>query len=214
MIRKGTRSHVYDISRTLQDGLPVWPGDPQFLSSWAMRRRDGASSNVSSFSMGTHTGTHIDAPLHLDDAGNDVAGINLRNLIGPARVFFISSGNCIRLEDLEKLDWNGVERVLFKTHGGIRPENSFESNYAYLDAGASEFLVKRGILLVGTDAPSVDYFDSMNLPSHKILLNHGIVILEEAELTAVPPGDYELICLPLKLAGLDGSPVRAVLLRK
>ena len=214
MIRENTASHIYDISRTLQDGIPVWPGDPPFRSSWTVRRRDGASCNVSAFSMGVHTGTHIDAPLHLDDGGDDIARIKFRNLIGPAHVFSISSGNCIRSEDLERLDWNGVERVLFKTRTVIRSENSFETEYAYLDEGASEFLVKRGILLVGTDAPSVDSFESPDLPSHRILLNHGTVILEEAELTAVPPGDYELICLPLKLAGLDGSPVRAVLMRK
>jgi arylformamidase len=206
--------HVYDISRTLQDGIRVWPGDPEFQSSWAMLRRDGAPCNVSVFSMGTHTGTHIDAPLHLDDAGDDVANIRLNNLIGPARVFFISTGTCIRSKDLEILDWNGVERVLFKTRSGGQPEKSFETSYAFLDEGASEFLLKRGILLVGTDAPSVDFYESSSLPSHQILLNHGVVILEDAELTAVPPGDYELICLPLKLAGLDGSPVRAILSRK
>jgi arylformamidase len=206
--------HIYDISRTLQDGIPVWPGDPEFQSSWATLRRDGAFCNVSAFSMGTHTGTHIDAPLHLHDAGDDVANIKFRNLVGPARVFSISSGKCIRSMDLERLDWNGVERVLFKTRSGSPPEKLFESNYAYLDESASEFLVKRGILLVGTDAPSVDSYESSNLPSHQILLNNGTVILEEAELTAVPPGDYELICLPLKLAGLDGSPVRAILFRK
>jgi arylformamidase len=206
--------HLYDISRTLQDAIPVWPGDPEFQSSWAMLRRNGAPCNVSVFSMGTHTGTHIDAPFHLDDAGDDVAKIKFKNLIGPARVFSISKGNCIRSADLERLDWKGVERILFKTRNGSQPAKSFESNYTYLDEGASEFLVERGILLVGTDAPSVDFYESSNLPSHQILLNHGTVILEEAELTAVPPGDYELICLPLKLAGLDGSPVRAILLRK
>jgi arylformamidase len=206
--------HLYDISRTLQDGIPVWPGDPGFQSRWAMLRREGAPCNVSAFCMGTHTGTHIDAPLHLDDAGEDVAGIKFRNLIGPARVFSISTGNCIRSKDLERLDWIGVERVLFKTRSGSCAEKPFEHGYAYLDEGASEFLVNCGILLVGTDAPSVDSFESPNLPSHQILLNHGVVILEATDLTAVPPGDYQLICLPLKLAGLDGSPVRAILLGK
>jgi arylformamidase len=209
-----TGLEIYDISRTIREGIPVWPGDPEFKCSRTTLRRDGAQCNVSAFRMGTHTGTHIDAPFHLDDAGIDVVGIPFRNLIGPARVYSISTGECIRAADLEPLDWNGVKRVLFKTRKTAPPGDSFERSYICLDAGASEFLVKRGILLVGTDAPSVDPFESEDLPSHKILLHHGAVILEEALLSAVPPGEYELVCLPLKLAGLDGSPVRAILFRK
>jgi arylformamidase len=207
MIRSTPGSRIYDISRTLQEGIPVWPGDPQFRSSWAARIRDGAPCNVSAFSMGTHTGTHIDAPLHLHDEGDDVVGIDFNILIGPARVVSFHGAGCIRTADLEKLEWNNVKRVLFKTRGGSR------SDPGYLDEGASIFLVKKGIRLVGIDAPSVDPFDSTNLISHRILLDHGTVILENAELTGVPEGDYELVCLPLKLAGMDGSPVRAILLR-
>jgi arylformamidase len=209
-----TGSEIYDISKTIRKGIPVWPGDPEFECSWTMLRREGAQCNVSAFRMGTHTGTHIDAPLHLDDAGMDVAGIPFRNLIGPARVCSISTGECIRAADLEQLDWDGVKRVLFKTRKTGPRGDSFDRSYIFLDAGASEFLAKRGILLVGIDAPSVDPFESEDLPSHKILLHNGAVILEEALLSAVPPGEYELICLPLNFAGLDGSPVRAILFRK
>jgi arylformamidase len=209
-----TGLEIYDISRTICEGIPVWPGDPEFECSRTMLRRDGAQCNVSAFRMGTHTGTHIDAPFHLDDTGIDVAGIPFRNLIGPARVYSISAGECIRAADLELLNWDGVKRVLFKTSKTGLSGDGFDRRYIFLDTGASEFLVKRGILLVGTDAPSVDPFESEDLPSHKILLHHGAVILEEALLSAVLPGEYELVCLPLKFAGLDGSPVRAILLRK
>jgi arylformamidase len=210
----GIGTKIYDISRTICEGIPVWPGDPAFESHWIALRRNGAQSNVSVFRMGTHTGTHIDAPFHLDDAGIDVTRIPFRNLIGAVRVLSIMAAECIRAADLDKLDWDGVQRVLFKTRDADSPGDSFIRSYLHLDEEASEFLVDRGILLVGTDAPSVDPFESEDLPSHKILLDHGIVIMEEAQLSAVPPGDYELICLPLKLAGLDGSPVRAVLFEK
>jgi arylformamidase len=209
----GTRLEIYDISHTIREGIPVWPGDPEYACSWTTLRRNGAQCNVSAFRMGTHTGTHIDAPFHLDDAGIDVAGIPFGNLIGPARVYSISAGECIRAADLKQLDWDGVQRVLFKTGKTGSSGDSFGRGYAWLDADASEFLVKHGILLVGTDAPSVDPFDSEDLPSHEILLHHGAIILEEALLSAVPTGEYELVCLPLKLAGLDGSPVRAILFR-
>jgi arylformamidase len=109
------------------------------------------------------------------------------------------------------LDWQNVERVLFKTRSSSRPENTFDGSFVFLDESAAEFLTQKGILLVGTDAPSVDALDSSDLRSHRILLGHGVAILEGARLGNVPPGDYELICIPLKLAGLDGSPVRAIL---
>jgi arylformamidase len=211
---RGIEMEIYDISQTLWDGMAVWPGDPEFLKRWVLRMREGGSSNVSAVDMGAHTGTHIDAPLHLDDSGSDVASMPLRHFMGPARIFSISSKACIRAADLSMLDWRGVERVLFKTGARGLPEYSFDRDFVYLEEGAAEFLVRQGILLVGTDAPSIDAFESSDLPSHRALLHHGIVILEGARLDGVPPGDYELICLPLKLAGSDGSPVRAILREK
>jgi arylformamidase len=101
--------------------------------------------------------------------------------------------------------------VLFKTRGADLPENLFDESYTFLEEDAAAFLAQKGMLLIGTDAPSVDDFASPDLPSHRMLLQYGIVILEGARLQHVPPGDYELICLPLRLPGLDGSPVRAIL---
>jgi arylformamidase len=205
---------LYDISQTLQEGIAVWPGDPELKYRWAMRIQKGEPCNVAEVDMGVHTGTHLDAPLHLDDSGGDAASIPIRSCMGAARVYAISANECIRAVDLDPLDWRSVERVLFKTRLDSLPGRKFDQNYVYLGDDASEFLVQRGILLVGADTPSVDAFKSKSLPSHRILLRHGIVILENARLEKVPPGDYELICLPLKLAGLDGSPVRAILWKK
>jgi arylformamidase len=204
---------IFDISQTLCRGIANWPGDPEFRHRWAMRIREGASTNVSAVDMCVHTGTHVDAPFHLDDAGHDIAAMPLDRFMGRARVLAIPADSCIRISDLSALDWTGVERVLFKTRGSSLPEPPFDRNYVYIEKEAAGFLAEKGLLLVGTDAPSVDDFTSIDLPSHRVLLQHGIVILEGARLENVLPGDYELVCLPLKLSGSDGSPVRAILRR-
>jgi arylformamidase len=205
---------IFDISRTLREGMAVWPGDPEFRQRRVMRIRDGESANVSAFELGSHTGTHIDMPLHVEDAAFDAASMSVGNFIGPARVFSIASEEYIRAADLEGLDWLGVERALFKTRNSNMEESAFHTNFVYFEKDAASFLVEKKILMVGTDGASVDPFDSTDLPSHRMLLSHGIAILENINFGSVPPGDYDLVCLPLKLAGSDGSPVRAVLFRK
>ena len=202
---------IFDISQTLREGMPVWPGDPAFRQQPVLRIGNGDPANVLALQLGTHTGTHMDAPLHVDDSGADAAGIPLRHCVGPARVFSIHTKQRISAADLIPLDWRGVERVLFRTGSGRLPEHPFDTGFAYLTADAAEFLAAKGILLVGTDAPSVDPFESAELPSHKILAGRGTAILEGVRLCAVPPGDYNIVCLPLKIAGADGSPVRAIL---
>jgi arylformamidase len=203
---------IYDISQVLREGVAVWPGDPQYQTRRIMTIQSGGSSNVSAVDMCVHTGTHIDAPRHLLDFGGDAASVPVDQCIGPVRVFSISVRECIRAADLIALDWQGVQRALFRTRSDI-PHNGFDGTFVYFKEDAAEFLIQKEVLLVGIDAPSVDAFDSVSLPSHRILLNQGTVILEGIQLGNVRPGDYELICLPLKLAGLDGSPVRAILRR-
>lgn len=202
---------IYDISQTLREGMSVWPGDSPFRQYPLLQIGEGATSNSSALDMSVHTGTHVDVPRHLDNSGLDASRVPLHAFIGPVRVFSISVNRCIRAADLSVLDWQGVERALFKTRSGGFSDFSFEENFAYFCEDAVEFLASQEILLVGTDAPSVDAFESENLSVHRMLLDREIVILENARLESVPPGDYELICLPLKLSGSDGSPVRAIL---
>jgi arylformamidase len=202
---------IFDISQTMREGMAVWPGDQKYRLHWTMRIQDGDPCNVSALTMSTHTGTHLDAPYHFDDAGADIGGVALSHYLGPVRVVAPDVDGSIGAAELELLDWHRVERVLFKTRASTLPEGQFDRNYVYLREDGAEFLGKRGLLLVGTDAPSIDAFESKNLASHKVLLKHGVAILEGARLGRVPPGDYELVCLPLKLGGLDGSPVRAIL---
>jgi arylformamidase len=202
---------IFDISQTLESGMAVWPGDPEFFQEQVFRIDRGDGANLMAIRMGTHTGTHIDAPLHVTGSGTDAAGVPLRNCIGPARVLSISASPCIRAADLLPMDWCGVERVLFRT-SSARP-GTFNPNFIHLVEDASAFLAGKGILLVGTDAPSVDPFGSRDLPSHRILIENGTAILEGIRLDTVSPGDYNLVCLPLKIARGDGSPVRAILWR-
>lgn len=202
---------IYDISQTLREGIAVWPGDPEFRQHWISRIRDGKESNVSAVYMGIHTGTHLDAPLHLSDSGGDIKSADIDRFLGEARVLEIASKNCIRAADLSMLDWHGVKRVLFKTSTCRPSEEAPVQRHIFLHPDAAEFMIQRGIILVGIDAPSIDAWDDASLPVHRILLDHDISILEGVCLGHVPPGDYELVCLPLKLAGFDGSPVRAIL---
>jgi arylformamidase len=205
---------IYDISRTLHEGIAVWPGDQRFKLRWGMRIPKGNSCNVSSITMSVHTGTHLDAPYHFEETGPDVGRVALRPYLGPVRLFEVPAGQpTITADFLRGLDWEGVERALFRTRAVEDEESRFESGFVFLADDGAEFLSQGKLCLVGTDAPSVDAFQCKTMRCHKILNRGGVAILEGARLAHVPPGDYELICLPLKLAGLDGSPVRAVLRR-
>lgn len=203
---------IYDISQTLQDSVAVWPGDQKFRHRWSMRIADGDSCNVSAITLSVHSGTHLDAPHHFDDGGEAMASVSLAPYIGRARVVHVPQEQAvISASYLGSLDWNGVDRILFRTRASDREESRFDRDFAYLEPEGAEYLTRTNIRLVGTDALSVDAFASKSLTCHKILNRGGVAILEGVRLAHVPPGDYELICLPLKLAGLDGSPVRAVL---
>ncbi len=203
---------IYDISQPLSEKVPVWPGDQKFRLRWTMRIQDGDSCNVSAVTMSVHTGTHLDAPFHFDENGCDVGSVPLNNYVGRARVVAVPPAEkAISAPFLAAQNWSGVERVLFRTRANGESEQSFRRRFACLSEGGADFLAGLGLLLVGTDAPSVDAYDSKSLRCHKILNEKGVAILEGADLSEVPAGDYELICLPLKLSGLDGSPVRAIL---
>lgn len=201
---------IYDISQTLRPGIAVWPGDAAFSVEWRWRMADGASVNVSTIRLSTHTGSHSDAPYHFYEHGAAIAEVPLEKYLGRARVVDLPGVEQVGLEHLDGLALDRLERVLFRTLSGD-PEAAFPGPFPYLSAEAARELGRAGLKLVGIDTPSMDPVDSKDLPAHHHLLEHGVAILEGIDLQAVPPGDYELIALPLKLAGLDGSPVRAVL---
>ena len=201
---------IYDISHTLQEGLPAWPGDWEFYRELSSRIEDGEGSNSSNIRTALHIGTHLDAPRHTIENGLTVDQVALSAVIGPALVISVN-GPVIKADDLEIVTEKKARRVIFHCPGQDAPLRSFPENFTYPGPDAARFLVEAGVLLVGTNTPSVDPPDSTALETHRILMAAGIVVLENLFLEEVPDGEYELIALPLKISGGDGSPVRAVL---
>ncbi|OGF53106.1 MAG: arylformamidase [Candidatus Fraserbacteria bacterium RBG_16_55_9] len=204
---------IYDISRTISPSIAVWPGDQRFEHRWTMQIEKGASVNLGAITLSVHTGTHADAPYHFNEAGVDINQLALEKFIGPAFVVEVRDASQIQLEHVRSLDFTRVKRVLFKTKASYLEDSRWENDFVYLATETAEFLGKQGVQLVGMDSPSVDSMQSKTLDTHKMLARYGIANLENVNLSQVPPGEYQLIALPLKLQGLDASPVRAVLIQ-
>jgi len=205
---------IYDISRPVAPSLGVWPGDTHYGLRWVMRKAEGCSCNVSAVTLSAHTGAHTDAPYHFADDGATIDQVPIEKYIGPATVISVMGRPRVEVVDVAGLDYGRVRRLLFKTPASALADEVFPTEFTHLSEEAADFLGRQGILLVGTDAPSMDAFDSKTLPAHHALLRHGVAILEGVDLSRVPDGDYELIALPLKLRGCDASPVRAILRTK
>ena len=207
-------ARIHDISRPIRAGIPVWPGDTPFDFRFVATIAEGSSVNVGRIEMSVHTGSHVDAPLHFDDAGADVGSIDLARFVGPCIVADVRpSERGIRPEDLPpELDAQAraLRRVLLRSYAQ-RPR-AFDEHMAHATPELADWLAERGVLLLGVDTDSMDAFESKELPAHRRLNAHGIAILEGIDLSGVAPGSYELVALPLRLEGADGSPVRAVLI--
>lgn len=203
---------IYDISRTLSPTTAVWPGDQKFEHHWTMQIPRGASVNVGAITLSVHTGSHADAPFHFDDSGADISQLSLEKFIGPVTVIELKDSDKIQIEHVRRLDFSRVQRILFKTPGSFLEDSRWVDDFVYIATETAEFLGKNNVQLVGLDTPSVDPMTSKTLSAHKMLARYGIVNLENLNLSRVPPGEYQLIALPLKLSGLDASPVRAVLI--
>jgi arylformamidase len=201
---------LWDITPSVAFGIPVWPGDTEYTEQRTWLLEGDCPVNVSRFTMSTHTGAHTDAPLHYDPAGLPIGAVPLDAYIGPCRVI-----HCIGAPRIEP--WHLHEhlidlppRVLFRTYEAM-PQTAWDGAFASVAAEVIDILAGHGVKLVGLDTPSLDPQDSKTLDAHHRVMAHGMAILEGVVLDDVPAGDYELIALPLKLAHLDASPVRAIL---
>ena len=204
---------LFDISVPVKNGGVVYPGNPEIHIELQQDMSRGGSSNVSLLAIGSHTGTHVDAPLHMIPGGAGVDGIPLDALMGPALVIaFDDDVMAVTEAYLRSQPIAGYERVLLKTRNSryIR-ERDFHRDYTYLAPDGAEYLVSLGVRLVGIDYLSIEQFHSGHHRTHKTLLSRGVVIVEGLDLSEPPPGEYELYCLPVLLEGVDGAPARAVL---
>lgn len=201
---------LYDLSPTIRPETPVWPGDTAFQSRLTWSIADGASVNLSALTTTPHLGSHADAPFHTEARGEGMSGMPLEPYLGLCRVVRVPPQPLIEPRHVEGIDLANPGRILFKSES-VRDRRSFPERFTALSPELAALLGERGAVLVGMDTPSVDPFDSKTLDAHHALFRGGVAILEGLLLDGVPEGIYELIALPLKLAGLDASPVRAVL---
>jgi arylformamidase len=203
---------LFDVTRPIHEGMIVYEGDPLVAVRRVMSTAAGAPANVSEVRLGSHTGTHVDPPLHFYDEAPGVDELPLDVLIGPACLYDVDVRERIDVVDLSHLDLAACPRVLFKTCGpGRRFAGSSPPASAGFTAAAARALVDAGVRLVGLDGPSADPPGAVGFPAHRTLLAARVVILEGLDLSIVPPGAYELLCLPLKIRGGDGAPARVVL---
>jgi arylformamidase len=202
-----------DISVPLRSGMPHWPDNPPVDIHRQLDIDRGDAANVSTIAMGSHTGTHMDAPLHFIPDGAGLDEMPFEATIGRARVIEIRDEVAVRVAELEDKSLERGERILFKTHNsrGAWDEDSFVEDFVYISHEAAEFLAARRVRTVGVDYLSVGGFRRDGRETHHALLGEGIWIIEGLDLSAVDPGEYELICLPLRVLRSDGAPARAAL---
>jgi len=207
---------IWDISPPISSESPAFPGDTEYAQHWTAEIGPGCPVNVSAITMSPHLGAHADAPLHYGRGASPIGDVSLDPYLGPCRVIHaiaIDRGSLIKPEHLAHATSHSPlplpPRVLVRTR--LHALTRWSSDFAAFDPSTIAWLARAGVRLVGIDTPSVDPADSKTLDSHQQLLAHDMRVLENLVLDDVPPGDYELIALPLKLATADASPVRAVL---
>jgi arylformamidase len=208
---------IYDISLTISPSLPTWPGDPGIELVQFEAMDSGANVNVTRISSSVHIGTHVDAPYHFLKGGSTVESLPLDVLTGPCYVTQLPDGvEAITAEVLDRTEiTSDMKRVLFGTsnsHFWAKGEARFQEEFVAITEDGAEWLVERGVQLVGVDYLSVAPFND-SVPTHKTLLQAGVVIVEGLNLCNVMRGFYDLYCLPLKIAGSDGAPARAILIQ-
>lgn len=194
--------------------MPVWPGNPPLVIEVVRDVAEGAHSTIRRIDMGTHTGTHVDAPSHFIAGDTGLEEMGLAALVGLARVIELDSDPAVTVADLEPYDISEGERVLLKTrNSGLWAKDEFDPSFVYLSTEAAEYLAERRPACVGVDYLSVGGHQVNGTEVHHALLKARALLIEGLDLSAAQPGDYTLVCLPLRIAGAEAAPARAILMR-
>jgi len=209
----GNKAAWIDITVTLHDDMVHWPTDPAVSIKRVHDMEQGYGHNLSAISMGVHTGTHMDAPLHFIKQGRGIDQMPPDIAMGRARVIEIKDAESIKPEELEQHHIRRGERILFRTPNSpdAWKSDAFIENFVFVSDEAARFLVQRGVKLVGVDYLSVGGYHVDGTQVHQILLGGGIWLLEGLDLSQVSAGYYDLVCLPLRIWQGDGAPARAIL---
>lgn len=204
-------SRYYDVTIPISEDLPVWPGDPRVDLERLRYASDGNVVHGMRMRLGNHTGTHVDAPRHMIEDGATLDQIPIERWMGPARVVAVDAPQ-IGARELAGVDLDGVDKVLLKTrNAGKLHEPEFDVDFVGLEPDGARLLVERGVRLVGIDYLGIEAYTRSDFATHHILLGADVLIIEGLDLARVPPGDYELVCLPLLIDRSDGAPARVVL---
>ena len=203
-----------DISITLKSNMVHWPGDPPFSIERVREMDKGDTVNLSKITMGAHSGTHVDAPVHFIKGAEGVDQLLFDSLIGLARIIEIADTDTIREKELTVHRIKKGERILLRTRNSIEKilyRDAFTEDFVYLEKDAAEFLVSCGIKTLGVDYLSVGGYKKNGPDVHRLLLGAGILIIEGLDLTDALPGSYDMICLPMKILDSDGATARVIL---
>jgi arylformamidase len=202
-----------DLSVPLRMGMPTYPGDTPFEMKPILRVADGKVCNLSALQLGTHAGTHVDSPWHFVEDGIRVDELSLDVLIGKAYVVSVRGVSAVTADHLEQAGVpQETERLLIQTENsfGLWERGGFQSDFVYLAPDGAQWLVERGVRLVGIDYLSIEQFRAAEPLVHRTLLGAGVIIVEGLNLSQLEPGWVQFICLPLRVGGGDGAPARAV----
>lgn len=202
-----------DVSVPVRNGMVHWPGDPAFRIDRVMDQEKGDKATLSHIDLGVHTGTHMDAPLHFVKKAPTIDEMPMDATVGPARVIQIRDKESIKREELLDHQIQSNERILFKTYNSDHAwlSDIFVEDFVYISQDAAQYLAQSGVRTVGVDYLSVGGFKNDGVETHEALLGAGVWVIEGLNLNGVEPGNYELICLPLKLIDAEGAPARAIL---
>ena len=204
---------IHDISVSISESLAIWPGDPRIRITQPLHLENGDLATVSRLDLGAHTGTHVDAPAHFVNAGSTVDRLDLDALLGPAEVVEALDVETLSADSLARLSIpSGAERVIFHTRNSdMWEQRTFHEDFVSITPDGATWLIDRRIRLVGVDGLSAAPFDDP-APTHRALLRADIVLVEGLDLRGIAAGTYYLVCLPLKIRGIEGAPARAILI--